>query len=352
MKFYGRKEELHTFSSQIPLLENCSRLVVLTGRRRVGKTTLITKFAKESSIPFLYFFIQRGYSEAELVKSCLKQIQNDLNLEGFLPDLSKFSEVVQYVLQLSKTNPLILIIDECQELDYAAPKYWSELQNIWDKNKNDSKLLLVMSGSILSAIKHIFSDSNEPLYGRTDLFLKLQPFGCRTIKQYLRDVNPNYSAEDALLFYAMTGGVPRYMELITSSGFIDTDGFKSFLFSQASSWYRQDGYVILGNEFRPESNAYFSLLRAVAHGKTQWNELQNEVTINLAPYMSRLESQFNLLKKHYPFGKAASGKGVRYLLNDEYFRFWFKFIEPMTVASLYESSQWALLQRLFGKVMA
>lgn len=115
MKFYGRKEELQTLSSQIPLLENCSRLVVVTGRRRVGKTTLITKFAKESSTPFLYFFIQRCYSEAELVKSCLKQIRNILNLDGFLPDLSKFSEVVQYVMQLSKTNPLILIIDECQE---------------------------------------------------------------------------------------------------------------------------------------------------------------------------------------------------------------------------------------------
>lgn len=349
MKFYGRKEELQTLSTQIPLLENCSRLVVVTGRRRVGKTTLITKFATESSTPFLYFFIQRGYSETELVKSCLKQIRNDLNLEGFLPDLSKFSEVVQYVMQLSKTNPLILIIDECQELDYAAPKFWSELQNVWDKNKNDSKLLLVMSGSILSAIKHIFSDSNEPLYGRTDLFIKLKPFRCETVKQYLEDVNPNYSVEDALLFYAMTGGVPRYMELITSSGFIDADGFKRFLFSQASSWYRQDGYVILGNEFRRESTAYFSLLRAVAHGKTQWNELQNEVTVNLAPYMSRLESQFNLLKKHYPVGKTTSGKGVRYLLNDEYFRFWLKFIEPMTVASLYESSQWELLQRLFEK---
>lgn len=351
MQFYGRKEELKTLSSQLPLLEKSSRFVVVTGRRRVGKTTLITKFAKECGSPFLYFFIQRGYSESELIQSCLKQIRNELNLEGFLPNLGKFSEVVEYAMQLSKTTPMILIIDECQELDYAAPKFWSEFQNIWDRNKNTSKLLLVMSGSIISAIKHIFSDSNEPLYGRADLFLNLKPFSCRTIKQYLKDVNPKFSAGDLLMFYALTGGVPRYMELLTSSGFVDCDGFQRFLFSQASSWYRQDGYVILGNEFRLESNAYFSLLRAVANGKTQWNELQNEVITNLAPYMSRLEMQFNLLKKNYPVGKEFSGRGrgVRYLLTDEYFRFWFKFIEPMTVASLYESSQWILLQRLFER---
>jgi Holliday junction resolvase-like predicted endonuclease len=152
-----------------------------------------------------------------------------------------------------------------------------------------------------------------------------------------------------LMFYAMTGGVPRYMELLTSSGCSDVESFKKFLFSQASSWYRQDGYVILGNEFRMESSAYFSLLRAIAYGKTQWSELQNEVSTNLAPYMSRLETQFNLLKKNYPFGKESSGRGTRYLLTDEYFRFWFKFIEPMTFASLYESSQWKLSEGLFDK---
>ena len=252
-------------------------------------------------------------------------------------------------MQLSGTTPLILIFDECQELDYAAPKFWSELQNVWDKNKNESRLLLIMSGSIISAIKHIFSDANEPLYGRTDLLLKIKPFSCHTIRRYLEENNPDFTAEDLLMFYAMTGGVPRYMELLTSSGCSDVKSFKKFLFSQASSWYRQDGYVILGNEFRMESSAYFSLLRAIAHGKTRWSELQNEVSTNLAPYMSRLETQFNLLKKNYPFGKKNSGRGSRYLLTDEYFRFWFKFIEPMTFASLYESSQWKLSEGLFDK---
>lgn len=301
MKFYGRTEELETLSNQLPLLDNGSRLVVVTGRRRIGKTTLITKFAKESSLLSLYFFIQRGYSEADLVKSCLSQIKRELKLTGFLPDISKLSELVEFCMQLSGTTPLILIFDECQELDYAAPKFWSELQNVWDKNKNESRLLLIMSGSIISAIKHIFSDANEPLYGRTDLLLKIKPFSCHTIRRYLEENNPDFTAEDLLMFYAMTGGVPRYMELLISSGCSDVKSFKKFLFSQASSWYRQDGYVILGNEFRMESSAYFSLLRAIAYGKTRWSELQNEVSTNLAPYMSRLETQFNLLKKDLSF---------------------------------------------------
>ena len=109
MKFYGRTEELETLSDQLPLLENGSRLVVVTGRRRIGKTTLITKFAKESSLASLYFFIQRGYSEDDLVKSCLAQIKRELNLKGFLPGISKLSELVEFCMQLSKTTPLILV---------------------------------------------------------------------------------------------------------------------------------------------------------------------------------------------------------------------------------------------------
>lgn len=115
MKFYGRTEELETLSNQLPLLDNGSRLVVVTGRRRIGKTTLITKFAKESSLLSLYFFIQRGYSKDDLVKSCLSQIKRELKLTGFLPDISKLSELVEFCMQLSGTTPLILIFDECQE---------------------------------------------------------------------------------------------------------------------------------------------------------------------------------------------------------------------------------------------
>lgn len=349
MKFYGRKEELSTLSAQLPLLEFSSRLVVITGRRRIGKTTLINKFADESSIPSLYIFIQKGYSEQELVKSCINLIRTKLDLTGFPPNITKLSEFVEYCMQLSKSSPLILIFDECQELDFAAPRFWSELQNVWDKNKNNSKLLLLMSGSILSAIKHIFSDKNEPLYGRTDLLLKINPFSSATIREYLTDRNSNVSSEELLLFFAMTGGVPRYMEIISSSVDCNITGFKKFLFSQLSSWFRQDGFVLLGNEFRMESSAYFSLLRAIANGKTQWFELQNEVQTNLAPYMSRLETQFNLIKKNYPVGRENSARGARYLLTDEYFRFWFKFVEPATYASLYESSQWKLLDGLFNK---
>lgn len=168
------------------------------------------------------------------------------------------------------------------ELDYAAPKFWSELQNVWDKNKNESRLLLIMSGSIISAIKHIFSDANEPLYGRTDLLLKIKPFSCHTIRRYLEENNPDFTAEDLLMFYAMTGGVPRYMELLTSSGCSDVKSFKS------SSFLKQvhgiDKTAISSSEmsFGWNQVLIFSLLRAIAHGKTRWSELQNEVSTNLA----------------------------------------------------------------------
>lgn len=126
----------------------------------------------------LYFLCRRRYAEAELAQIWLDEVIETFGLseeEG--PRRLKLAEVVRFVMKLSREKPCVMILDECQELDYVAPAFWADLQVVWDREKDNSRLLLMMSGSIAAAIRHIFDDASEPLFGRQDLALTLRPFG-------------------------------------------------------------------------------------------------------------------------------------------------------------------------------
>ena len=122
----------------------------------------------------LYFLCRRRYAEAELAQIWLDEVIETFGLseeEG--PRRLKLAEVVRFVMKLSREKPCVMILDECQELDYVAPAFWADLQVVWDREKDNSRLLLMMSVSIAAAIRHIFDDASEPLFGRQDLALTL-----------------------------------------------------------------------------------------------------------------------------------------------------------------------------------
>ena len=349
MKFYGRTEELKTFESEFSNLSSGSRLAVITGRRRVGKTTLILKACQQSGLPYLYFFVQRKYSEQELASEWLSQVRQQFNLtEDDGPARLKLTSVIRFVMQKSADQPIILVIDECQELDFISESFWSELQQIWDLNKNSSKLMLIMSGSVASALKHIFGSISEPLYGRMDLTLTVEPFSPNVLTEIFQDIYPKGKPEDLLALFALTGGVARYVEILSSIGSFKQNDMLSFVFSPSGSAFRSDGDVVLANEFRIESSIYYSLLRAIASGVSKWSELQNVIPGQIGPYLNRLEGQYNLIERVYPLGSISS-RNVRYSVSDEYFRFWFRFIDTPVMKNLAESQQWSLMQKLCKK---
>lgn len=350
MKFYGRTNELETLRLEVAKLNSGSRLAVVTGRRRVGKTTLILKACEQSAIPYLYFFVQRKYSEAELAQEWLSQVRVCLNLqEDDGPARLKLSSVIRFVMQISANQPVILVIDECQELDFINESFWSELQQVWDLNKNNSHLMLIMSGSVASALRHIFGSISEPLYGRMDLALEVQPFSPTLLKEIFADIYPQGKAEDLLALYTLTGGVARYVEILSSTASFAQDDMLDFVFSPSGSAFRSDGDIVLANEFRIESGIYYSLLRSIAVGMNKWSELHDAVTGQIGPYLNRLESQYGLIRRNYPFWAQSTTKNVRYTISDEYFRFWFRFIDTPVMKNLAESQQWEMMRKLCKK---
>lgn len=270
----------------------------------------------------LYFLCRRRYAEAELAQIWLDEVIETFGLseeEG--PRRLKLAEVVRFVMKLSREKPCVMILDECQELDYVAPAFWADLQVVWDREKDNSRLLLMMSGSIAAAIRHIFDDASEPLFGRQDLALTLRPFGPKLLKEIFLDLRPQGTPEDLLAFYAVTGGVARYVAYLADTVPLTQNDMVNLIFSESGNFLQTDGAMLLANVFRVESAIYERILRAVANGATKWNEIEDQLGgKNIAGYMDRLEKRYGLLRKYNPMF-SESTRGVRYGISDPYFRF-------------------------------
>ncbi|MDE5785946.1 MAG: ATP-binding protein [Duncaniella sp.] len=339
MKFYNRHTEiaeLHRIE-QLSFTRN-SRMTVLTGRRRIGKTSLIKKAFENSDTPMLYFFTARK-AEAVLVEDFVIEIRHKLNV--YVPDgLQSVVAVIRHLLEIAKTTCFTLVIDEFQEFQNINPAIFSDLQNLWDTYRSDTKMNLVLSGSVLSMMKKIFTDSHEPLFGRADNIINLKPFRIEVIKEILHDYNPDYSNEDLLALYSITGGVPKYIELFCDNGYVNAESILRYTTSNMSPFI-EEGRNLLITEFGRDYGTYFSILLAISEGKNTQAEITTALGNQpIGGHLERLEKTFNIISKFRPiFSKEGSKNTVRFRISDLFLQFWFRFIEsnrPMVELDNYE----------------
>lgn len=325
MKFYGRTEEIAALQKHLDLVKEtaASRMVVVYGRRRVGKTTLVNEAFRNVDVTYLYFFVA-GSGKEELMARWKAKIVEVFGLKRE-SNISSLADFIAWVMELSEHRPVVLVFDECQELEKHEPGFYSALQNIWDQNKNTSQTLLILSGSVLSAIKKIFGDHSEPLFGRPDDFQRISAFPVSVIREIAQDFNPELSGMDLLLTYAATGGVARYLELLAPTTQFRYDDILNFIFGRMGGTYRDEADIYLNNEFRAESHIYQIILWAIAQGRTKRSEIQDVVkNTNVSPYLQRLEI-FGLIKRIEPFGSRTETKH-RFEINDLFLKFWRLFV--------------------------
>ena len=247
MKFYNREIEIAELKRICNLsFTHNSRMTVLTGRRRIGKTSLIKKAFEDSDAPMLYFFTGRK-AEAALVDDFVGEIHQ--KLQEYVPEgLKSVSGVLRHLFELAKTVKFTLVIDEFQEFITVNPSVFSSLQNMWDTYRLDTKMNLVLSGSVMSMMRRIFTDAHEPLFGRADNIINLRPFRIKVLKEILKDYNPEYTNKDLLALYSITGGIPKYIELFCDNGYVTEDAMLRFFVSRMSPFI-DEGRNLLITEF-------------------------------------------------------------------------------------------------------
>ena len=320
MKFYDRESEQQLLSEVLRYSKKEARMTVLMGRRRIGKTELSLRCGDDT---VLYFFVGKK-AEALLCQDFVQEITSKLGVP-VLGQANSFSEVFRFVLHLSETRAFTLIIDEFQNFQKVNPTVFSNMQRDWDLNKSKSHLNLIISGSVFTLMKKIFEDYEEPLFGRANEKITLEPFRTDVLKEILHDFNPGYTHEDLLALFSITGGVAWYVTLLLDRGKTSWRKMLGAL-TEENSPFINEGKNILIEEFGTDYVIYFSILTCIASGMKTSAEIKNELGIdNISSYLSRLEDYYGLITKYQPIFAKESGKKVRYQLDDCFLIFWFRF---------------------------
>ena len=321
MKFYDREKELSALERvRQTAFSNHSQMTVLTGRRRIGKTSLIFKSCEGT--PTVYLFVSRS-NEADLCMRFTSEVR--LSLDVYVPDFTSFSEMFRFLMDLGKRMKFNLLIDEFQEFYYINQEIYSLMQDTWDRYRKESHVNLIVSGSVYTLMNRIFMNAKEPLYGRADRIMKLFPFTTSILKEVLADHKPDYTKEDLLALYTFTGGVPKYIELFMENGCTEMESMVDFMLQPESSFITE-GQALLIQEFGKKYGNYFSILSAIANGRNTLSEMESAMGgISLGGQLKRLEEDYNLVKKKRPVFSKESSQSVRYEVSDMFLRFWFRY---------------------------
>jgi len=342
MRFYDREQEIAFLRETREQAKTVARFTVLTGRRRIGKTTLIREAYKDE--PFVYFFVARK-AESDLCEVFLEEISEKLGIPT-LGSSRKFSDIFRYLLELSVTRSFTLVIDEFQDFFRVNKSVFSEMQDIWDKYEKTCKINLVVCGSIYSLMQKIFKDKKEPLYGRNTAELRLKPFQPSVMKQIMADAKPGYSSEDLLAMFTFTGGVAKYVNQLVDAGALDKDAMIRHIISPNST-FLNEGKNNLIEEFGKDYGTYFSILSCIARGKNTRSEIEDVIGKEVGGYLTNLENDYELTSKRQPLFEQSANKNVRYELGDVFYSFWFRFI--FKYSYIIEIENYAKLQEIIQR---
>ena len=323
MKFYDREKEIEILRRNWEKSAEHSLFTVMIGRRRIGKTALLLKTEQEQKM--LYLYVSKD-NERVLVEKFQKAAEEVLGLHIY-GRLETFAQFFEQIMKYGKEHHFTIVFDEFQNFLKVNPAIPSHIQDIWDRYHESTMVNLVTCGSIYSMMHKIFDNDDEPLYGRKDCEIRLKPFRISVIKEILHDYNPNYTAEDLLCLYMLTGGVAKYIALLMDAGATDKESMLKWATALESPFITEGRELVL-SEFGKDYANYLSILQLVAGGMTVQNQIDNIIGKNTGTYLKRLEEDYNYVSKLVPMFSKPGCRNLRWSVEDCFLRFWFRFVLP------------------------
>ena len=319
MDFIGRTSELATLNAE---LERGSGFVVIYGRRRVGKTTLIKEFIKDKRA---FYFLATTESEAQ----SMKRFAGVLSRTTKTPMLSKVTftdwlDLFQVVADDHPDEKKVLVIDEFPYLVKTNPDFPSILQNAWDEVLKDHNVMLILCGSLISMMKKHALAYDSPLYGRRTAQIRLMPLQFTDVYEA-----QNLSFEQAVEQYAITGGVPKYMEFFQSDEPL-VEQIRRVVLSKNGFLYEEPDFL-LNEEVQTPIN-YFSVLKAISDGNHKLSKIgmtMEQDTSAITPYLKTL-IDLGFVTKNVPITEKNPERSRKslYYVSDNFIRFWFRYVYP------------------------
>lgn len=320
-KFVNRSKELEALEKQYAATG--SALVVVYGRRRVGKTALIAEFLKRHSDSL--YFLATEESEAQNLNYFKAQVAeftgNELLTTAAVDWLTVFKTLLEHKTKTKK----IIVFDEFQYIGQSNSAFPSVMQKIWDTLLKDANIMLILCGSLVSLMKSQTLDYSSPLYGRRTGQIRLKQIPFAHYHEFFEGRTNN----ELLPFYAVTGGVPKYIE--TFRGYTDIyEAIEENVLNSQSFLY-EEPFFLLQKEVS-EIGSYFSLIKAIAAGNRKLADIAANLGLKqtgLTKYLKVL-TDLDLIEREVPVTETApeKSKSGLYRLTDNFIAFWFKLVYP------------------------
>lgn len=321
MRFIDRKTEMQTLEREYA--REGSSLVILYGRRRIGKSTLISEFIKgKKALFFLASEENETQNRIAFQQKAAEFTQNMLLANSRIAD---WDTIFRAISDTDFEEKPILVIDEFQYLGKANPAFPSVFQRIWDEQLMQRNVMVILCGSLISMMSSQTLSYSSPLYGRRTAQIRLQQIPFR----YYGAFFPQKNRKEQIEYYAVTGGVPKYIELFSGTGDI-YQAISECILNRTSFLYEEPQFLL--QQEVSEIGTYFSIIRAIAAGNTKLSAIAAVLEIKatgLSKYLSVL-IDLDILERETPVTEEnpeKSKKGL-YKIRDNYLRFWFLFVYP------------------------
>ena len=321
--FIGRENELDKLNRMYK--GDKFESVIIYGRRRVGKTTLINEFCKDKNAIFFVALEANRQANLESLSNAVYSYINPNNYANIT--FKSFDDVFIHIAGLAQSERLILVIDEYPYLAESDRSISSLLQNYIDHHFKATKLFLILCGSSMSFMENQVLGYQSPLYGRRTAQFKILPFDYYDTAKWF----PNYTAEEKAIIYGITGGIPMYIEQFSPKKTLDENILDAVLDRNAMLF--EEPSNLLKQELR-EPQMYNTIITAIASGKTKMSEISTTAGIEsglCSKYINNLIS-LGILKRETPITNPSTKRPI-YLIDDELFRFWYYFI-PKSMAAI------------------
>ena len=319
MNFLGREKEILVLEKEYA---RDGGFVVIYGRRRIGKTTLIKQFIKSKTA---FYFLATKEVESQSMKRFAGVIARTTgNSVMQKAAFSDWLDLFQAVADYKPNEKKVLVIDEFPYLVKVNDSFPSILQNAWDEILKDSNVMLILCGSLISMMKKHALSYESPLYGRRTAQIRIAPLPFTTVYE-----NQKLSFEEAAEQYSITGGVPKYMEFF-SDGQPLYEQIKENVLSKNSFLYEEPNFL-LTDEVQVPTN-YFSIIKVIADGNHKLGTIAGILgleTSALTPYLKTL-SELGFIEKQVPVTEKNAEKTRKglYFISDNFLRFWFRYVYP------------------------
>jgi len=334
--FIGRNYEIAQLNELYA--EGRFHCIIMYGRRRIGKTRLLSEFCQDKKS---IFYVAEEHSDTLALAKFSEMLIGGFNLPSYIKAFETWEQAFLLLAEQAKQEKIVLVLDEFPYLVNSNPRLLSVLQNIIDRLWQNTNLFVVLCGSSISFMENEVLSHKSPLFGRRTAQFKLSPMDFYEVRQFV----PEWEMHDQVALYSILGGIPQYLLQFDATWPLEKNILRRLL--DKSSYLFGEANWLLGQEFRSPA-MYKSIIEAIAGGASRLNEIAtklNESTSKTSVYLRAL-LELELVRKVNPVGEKESSKKTIYRLNDPLLLFYYRFISPNLTLLEREMGEYAYHQRI------